>query len=99
MNQSNYEYHSFTDPQYLDNIYQINARIKYTSIDSDYESNEPFVAVVSARNADDAKDKCMALSREIISCSMFGQTNIVDPIITKGRLEFVSDDNSRYENC
>jgi len=54
MNQSNYEYHSFTDPQYLDNIHQINARIKYTSIDSDYESDEPFVAVVSARNADDA---------------------------------------------
>ena len=94
MNQLNYEYHSFTDPQYLDNIYQINVRIKYTSIDSDYESDEPFVAVVSARSTDDAKDKCIALSREIISCSMFGQTDIIAPIITKGRLEFVSNNES-----
>ena len=73
-----------------------NERIKYTSIDSNYESDEPFVAVVSARSAEDAKDKYMTLSREIISCSMFGQTDIVDPIITKGRLEFVSDEKSRY---
>ena len=55
--------------------------------------------MVSAKSAEDAKDKCMALSREIISCSMFGQTDIVDPIITKGRLEFISDDNSRYVDC
>jgi len=50
--------------------------------------------VVSAKSTENVKDKCMVLSQEIISCSMFGRTDIVDPIITKGRLEFVPDNKS-----
>jgi len=50
--------------------------------------------VVSARDIYDAKDKHIELHRDTASCSMFGQTDLIDPIITKGKLGFIPIDES-----